>query len=389
MTTMLPCLRLVAKRRDLYRIAIGLDPPIYCRYFAKQVVSRLSSPVSEDDRKQNDDIPKAWSEVDPAIIPHLRSCEPLPEKLKRPTQTKDTGFHVYLLGTGAGASDTRLSSCTMLRVGQECILVDVGEGAQRYIRHAKIKMKKIQRILITHLHSDHVLGLPGLILGINLAHPHGEEEVVLKVYGPPGLFNFITTNLSLTYSKLGIKVEVYELVGGQTRVHWRQRGMLGSFPQFRHENVIRNTIMCNDEGVWTIKEFDEVTRETNTRLWTNFRIQAAEIHHVPNCQTFGFVVEEDAPPERLDVKLAKKLGVGEPHKYRELKNGFTVRTDDGTKEVHPEQVLVGTPFKSRKLAVLGDTCGVPFPMGKLAHNADVLVHEATLMETDRAVSRCI
>lgn len=236
------------------------------------------------------------------------------------------------------------------------------------------------------------MGLPAILLAANLDN-RSEKDAVVKVYGPPGLYNFIIANLALTNSKLNrIKVEVYELMGGSIRTHWKQRGMLRPFPQFRHDNVIQKTIQCdnnNNNGVWTLKDFDEITRETNTQLWSNVRIQAAEVQHVPNCQSFGFVVEEQAPVDRIDVKLARSLGVKEPNKYRELKNGFPVGTDDGTGEVRPEQVLIGSPFKSRKLALLGDSCGIPSTMAGLCKDADVVVHEATLDERDQPVSTAV
>ena len=97
-------------------------------------------------------------------------------------------------------------------------------------------------------------------------------------------------------------------------------------------------------------------------------------------------MEEFSPPQRIDVKLANSLDVAQAHKYQELKNGFSVLRDDGTGEVHPDQVLVGSPFKARKLALMGDTCGIPLPMSQLCKNADVLVHEATLDEKDKPVS---
>ena len=256
MTRLLHSLHLVAGVQRIRAIQLFAR-----RSFAKQVVSRLSSPVTEDNRTDANEIPKAWSEVDPAILPHLRSCEPLPASLRSATPSQNTGFHVFFLGTGSGSSDTRLSSCTLLRLWSEGILLDAGEGAQRYIRHSSgIKLKRIQRILITHLHSDHVLGLIGVLLNINLVNNQAKKEKVVQVYGPPGLYNFIVANLSLTYSRLGIKVEVYELIGGNVRTHWKQRGMLGSFPQLRHGSVVQNTIECDDNGVWTLKDFDPIDR---------------------------------------------------------------------------------------------------------------------------------
>ena len=180
-------------------------------------------------------------------------------------------------------------------------------------------------------------------------------------------------------------IEVYELVGGDSRTPWQRRGMMGEFPQFRHNKVFRRTIKCGNDGVWTIKEFEKVTKETDFRR-NDFRISAAEIRHVPNVQTFGFVVEEKTPAPKLDPQRAKDAGVGPSEKYSELKLGFPVMNDEGTREVQPHEVLVDNPYKGRKLALLGDTCGVPPLMARLCRGADVLVHEATLLEEDREVS---
>lgn len=330
-----------------------------------------------------DELPKSWSSVDPAIKPHIRCCRPPEGGL--PPVVKDSGFHAYFLGTGSSIAPRRLSSCTMIRVGSEGFLFDAGEGCQRHIQYSSAKMKRISKIFITHLHADHTLGLPGLLLGTNLANLLATGTVV-RVYGPPGLYNFIVANLCLTYSTLRIQVEVYELTGGQCRTHWKQRGMLGNFAQFRHENVIRKTIHCDSDGVWDIMDFDEITRDYDSRRHTNLRVRAAEVYHVPNVQTFGYVVEEQKPLPRINSQRTKELGLLDHKKINELKNGFPAMNDDGTREVQPEEVCYESEKKGRKIAILGDTCGVPAPMARLCKGADILVHEATLDEEDRPLS---
>ena len=181
-------------------------------------------------------------------------------------------------------------------------------------------------------------------------------------------------------------IEVYELVGGTSKSAWKRKAMMGDFPQFRHPNILRRTIPCGKDGTWTIQAFDTVTRESDVRKVENdVQITAGEVMHVPDVQTFGFVVEERGPLRRLDVERANAAGVKEAKKYTQLKLGFPVMKDDGTGEVQSHEVTFQNPFKGRKLALLGDSCGVPPPMARLCRGADVLVHESTLFEKDVSV----
>jgi ribonuclease BN (tRNA processing enzyme) len=182
-------------------------------------------------------------------------------------------------------------------------------------------------------------------------------------------------------------VEVYELVGGQCRVHWKQRGIMGNFPQFHHDNIVRKAIRCDEHGVWRIKSFLEISRGTHFHSVKNdFSVSAAELYHVPNVPTFGYVIDERSPTPRIDAIRAKSLGLQPSGKYTELKNGFPVMNDDNTRQIQPDEVTVPAPFKARRLAILGDNCGCTAPMAKLCENADVVVHEATLREENHAVS---
>ena len=122
--------------------------------------------------------------VDPEILPHVKRCDRHDED---PFYQNDSTFHLYFLGTGSGTCGYRHPSCTLLRLGSEGLLFDAGEGAQRHVKQSNIRMKKISRIFITHMHGDHVMGLPGLLLSTNLAQLD-EEDSTLRVYGPPGVF---------------------------------------------------------------------------------------------------------------------------------------------------------------------------------------------------------
>ena len=87
------------------------------------------------------------------------------------------------LGTGSAIPTARRNHpATLLQYKDENILVDCGEGTQRQFRKAKLNPCKITRILISHWHGDHVLGLPGLLQTLNLNGYNGK----LVLYGPKG-----------------------------------------------------------------------------------------------------------------------------------------------------------------------------------------------------------
>ena len=164
----------------------------------------------------------------------------------------------------------------------------------------------------------------------------------------------------------------------------------------------------NADGVWVIDEPEPITsdlaktgvgigrqdgfhrlpNDVNLGVGRRLHIKAAELDHLTGVQTFGYTVEEQKPPGTIDVEKAKALGIEPSKKYGLLKCGLSVPTDDGTGEVHPDQVIIKS-FRPRKIAVLSDHRRVPTQMADLCRNADVLVHEATLRKSDGlSVSDC-
>lgn len=111
-------------------------------------------------------------------------------------------------------------------------------------------------------------------------------------------------------------------------------------------------------------------------------MKAAEIHHIPELQCFGYTLQEPVTqPRSLNAEAAKTLGVSSAEKFRMLKSGFSVMTEDETRLVHSHEVC-GEPVRPRKVTVLGDCCLVPPVMEQLAMNSDVLIHEGTLSMND-------
>jgi len=93
-------------------------------------------------------------------------------------------FEVTVLGTGsAKPTKQRLPSGQIVRMGPKQFLVDCGEGTQLQMMLKGIKFNTIQCIFISHLHGDHIFGLPGYITTLSL---HNRTKK-LHIYGPPGL----------------------------------------------------------------------------------------------------------------------------------------------------------------------------------------------------------
>ena len=117
-------------------------------------------------------------------------------------------INVTFLGTASQIpTHSQNHTSIFLRYKGEGILVDCGEGTQRQFRIAKINMGKVTRILITHWHGDHVLGLPGLLSSLAL---NGYSKK-LHIYGPKYIKEQIRDMLKVFGFKREYKIEVKEI----------------------------------------------------------------------------------------------------------------------------------------------------------------------------------
>ncbi|EZP76043.1 ribonuclease Z [Parageobacillus genomosp. 1] len=233
-------------------------------------------------------------------------------------------MELLFLGTGAGVpAKERNVTAIALQLLEErgaTWLFDCGEATQHQILRTSIRPRRIENIFITHLHGDHIFGLPGL-LG-SRSFQGGESP--LTVYGPKGIHAFVETAISVSSTRLKYDLQVVEIEEG--------------------------TVFEDEQFAVIAKQLD---------------------HGIPS---YGFrVVEKDLPGTLLVDKL-KELGIRPGPIYQEIKLGKTVELEDGT--VIDGREFVGPPQKGRIVAILGDTryCEASI---ELAKEADVLVHEAT------------
>ena len=150
------------------------------------------------------------TEVHHPLDNHIQSC------LDDGAELQASNFSACFLGSGGSQpSKHRMTSSTLLRFGGLSFMFDAGEGVQRQLQYSRISFSTISKICITHMHGDHVFGLPGLLLELLLAQAKRPVPDPIDIYGPNGFFNFIAS--SMTFSKAsfqGTQITIHELIGG-------------------------------------------------------------------------------------------------------------------------------------------------------------------------------
>ena len=120
-------------------------------------------------------------------------------------------MQIEFLGTGAGSpSKQRNVSSLALKLLEErkaVWLFDVGEATQHQILQTTIRPRKIEKIFITHLHGDHIFGLPGLLS--SRSFQGGTEP--LTIYGPKGIKEYVQVALRVSESRLSYPIKFVEL----------------------------------------------------------------------------------------------------------------------------------------------------------------------------------
>lgn len=234
-------------------------------------------------------------------------------------------LHIIFLGTaGSVPTPNRSLPAVLMQRNGEQLMFDCGEGVQRQMIKAKGGFHKKMKVFITHMHGDHVLGLPGLLQTMALL----DRQRRLDVYGPSGIRRFLEGIRETVQFVLTFPVEIHEI-----------------------------------EGEGTICDEEEYTVQA---VWAN--------HAVPS---LAYAFAEKPRPGKFHPEKAKALKVPEGPLWSKLQRGLKVRLPDG-QVVKPEQVI-GAPRPGRRIVYTGDTR--PFSgLVKLAAGADLLVHDATLDE---------
>jgi len=233
-------------------------------------------------------------------------------------------LRITFLGTAASipTSNRALSAVALKREG-ELFLFDCGEGTQRQMIKAKIGFNRKTRIFITHMHGDHILGLPGILQTMSLL---GRDKP-LEIYGPQGIAEFVDAVKRTVGFSLRFPVKIYEVGEG---------------------------LLCKED---------------------EYEIRSAWAEH--SVPSLAYALIEKPRPGRFDPERAISLGVPKGPLWSRLQRGFNVKLSDG-RIVKPEDVL-GPQRPGRKIVYVGDTKPSE-NIVRFAFGADVLIHEATFAE---------
>ncbi len=243
-------------------------------------------------------------------------------------------MRIIFLGTSGGQPTPKrsLPAIALHREG-EIILLDCGEGAQTQIMKKGLGFGRISKIIITHLHGDHLSGLMGLLMTFSLL----ERENPVTVYGPPELspfFNSLVRDLKL---------------------HTR-------YPV---------TILPLKQGIFHRED--------------EYHLEAFPVPHSAPCMAIA--LQEKIRPGRFNLERARALGIPEGPAFGRIQKGESVTLDDGT-VISPAEIL-GEPRPGRRVVYVTDTIYNPGVI-PFCRDADLLIHEAMFandMEDEAAMRR--
>jgi ribonuclease Z len=194
---------------------------------------------------------------------------------------------------------------------------------------ARVGFHRKVKVFITHMHGDHILGLPGLLQTMSLLNRTKRVEI----YGPQGIKAFIEAINQTVRFSLTFHVQVSEIDQG---------------------------LVCEEN---------------------EYQVYAVISDHMNHSLAYGLI--EKPRPGRFKIEKAREMGVPAGPLWSKLQSGSSVKLPNG-RNVKPEMVL-GTPRPGRKIVFSGDTRQSE-NIVELAESADLLIHEATFDDelTERA-----
>ncbi len=232
-------------------------------------------------------------------------------------------LNVTFLGTaGSLPTPERNPSAILINREGEMLLFDCGEGTQRQMMRARTGMMRLNYIFLTHLHADHILGIPGLLE--TMAFQGRKKPLIIA--GPAHTLRLVDTFKTVCYFSRDFEVQAIEL---------------------KPEDIL-----CMD----------------------GYQVEAIETNHtVPS---LGYCLKEDLRLGKFNRDAAVALGIPPGPLFGKLQHGQSVEVNN--KIIHPDQVM-GPPRPGRKIVYTGDTR--PCKTVEVAsESADLLIHDCALAD---------
>jgi len=252
---------------------------------------------------------------------------------------------IILGSSGAIPVKNRNLSSIALKYGSDIMLFDCGEDTQRKFNEAGLKFNKPLKILITHFHGDHIIGLPGLLFRFRLV----ERTAPVVVVGPRNLFLYMYIHRKILGLRSNYPIKIIE-IDHENKKLIEYEGLDSEVPNSEYDIQ------------------DDIILETNL-----YKIKYALVDHSVTTYAYSFI--EKPRYGKFNPERAKELGIPMSNLWKKLQNGKTITLNG--KEIDPvKEQIVGPKRPGIKVTYSGDMkpCDSLIELGM---NSDVLIHEAT------------
>ncbi|MCE7737685.1 MAG: ribonuclease Z [Candidatus Heimdallarchaeota archaeon] len=227
---------------------------------------------------------------------------------------------VTFLGTGSAIPpENRQQVSCALRHAEGLVIFDCGEGTQYSLRKFRIRTRKEIVISLSHLHSDHFLGLPGLLASFQLLN----REDPIHIVGPTGTSLLVNNLMIANFIKVEYEIKIHEL---------------NDSDQFRGKGYVIKAVSAKHEA-----------------------------------RALSFIWQEDDRPGKVNIEKIKQLGIPSGPLVGQLQKGKKIEWKNQT--IDPDTVI-GARRRGRIIAYSGDTAPNTDFESKL-DPCDLLIHEAT------------
>lgn len=239
-------------------------------------------------------------------------------------------MEVTFFGTSAGLPtkerNTQAIALNLEPYSNSIWLFDVSEGTQHQILHHAIKLGKVTHIFITHMHGDHIFGLPGLLSSRSF---QGGEQKPLTLVGPKGIKAYVEMSMNLSESHLNYPITYIEIDDHLT---------------YHHDG---------------------------------FTVEAHLLNH--GIPSYGYRVMAPETTGTINVEALKNIGLEPGPKYQEVKSHDTFEHNG---QVYQSKDFRGESKQGPVVAIFGDT--KPCSNERvISRDADVMVHEATYIDGEK------
>jgi ribonuclease Z len=231
-------------------------------------------------------------------------------------------FEIHILGTSSAIpAFDRYPTSQFIQINGSYILVDCGEGTQMQLRKYHLPYARIDVILISHLHGDHIFGLPGLLTSLSLL----QRQKELIIIAPPALSDILNTIFKHSEAKINYPIQFI----------------------FTNQKV---------EKIFENEKFSIYTIPLK--------------HRVP---TTGFVIQEKEQDRKIIKEKIKEYNIP-IHQFNKLKKGFDAEDENGN--IIKNEIVTTPPPVPRKYAYFSDTAPL-MNLPEITKNANILYHETT------------